>query len=167
MCVNVDEPWEAIWSHHDALGLPGQKTRCAECDRDLAGEHHVWESLGPLTTWDDEGCDHKSDDCPCDDMRVDEDEATEFRFCFQCLAARVWLERVCNSWLYGGVLEDLEHHFVDEMRPIQSLPLGRLVVASKRQWRRRDGSLVPPEAVEGWANQGAQMVAEHLKKKAT
>lgn len=164
MCVDVDEPWEPVWSHDDAVSLPGQTFRCNECDRAFTpGEHHVWEFLAPLREHycDDETCD--PDDCTADSEYLDEDEGSEWRFCFQCLAAREWLSRVCHAWMYGGVEDDLINHTM-EMYPIASLPLARLVVGMRNDWRKRDGSLYDPELVERWANQGAQLVADHLKR---
>lgn len=157
MCVDVDEAWEMSWSDSAAALKPGETGKCYECNRDLAeGELHTFGCWGPLAYryCQIEGCMHE--ECDNGEEYIDEDE---MRFCRQCLAARVWLEKVCHSWLYGGILEDLKEHFIEEMRPIHSLPLGRIVVASKNDWRRRDGTLWAPEVVEGWANQGAEMVA--------
>lgn len=156
MCVDVDESWEMAWSDSAAIG--DERSTCYECNRPLAGEVHTHGHWGPVSyrECEIEGCDHTA----CDDGEeyMDEQEGATMRFCPQCLAARVWLEKVCRSWMFGGILEDLENHFRDEMRPIQSLPLGRIVVASKKRWRRQDGSLWAPEVIEGWANQGAEMV---------
>lgn len=156
MCVDVDEVWEMLWSDSAAIG--DERATCYECGRSLTGEVHTHGHWGPLAYRECqiEDCDHL--DCNDGEEYIDEAEGCTMRFCPQCLAARVWLEKVCHSWMYGGIIEDLEMHFIDEMRPICSLPLGRIVVASKKRWKRRDGSLWPAETVKGWADQGAEMV---------
>lgn len=162
MCVDIDERWEMSWSDSGAVGPA--KSKCFECYRDLEGEVHTYGHWGPVAhvECEVEGCDHES--CSDGEEYIDEDEGATMRFCPQCLAARVWLEKVCGTWMYEGVLDDLEHHFVDEMRPIRSLPLGRIVVASKKQWRRPDGTLWPAEVVQGWANQGAALVGAAIRQ---
>lgn len=79
------------------------------------------------------------------------------QFCAQCEAAGHWLDKVCGGHLYGSdqIYEDLLEHWDEEPPPIVSLNLGRLIAGMRRQWKRRDGSLIPAPVVKAWASAGA------------
>lgn len=70
---------------------------------------------------------------------------TQHKTCAHCMVARDWLQKECSGWIYGGVEEDLREHVTDN-GGYYGMPLARLSVAMKNNWRRRDGSLrpVPP-----------------------
>lgn len=49
--------------------------------------------------------------------------------CQHCVSAQAWLRNECGSWLFGGILEDLEDHLYGE-----SMTPYRLVIGMRRQW---------------------------------
>jgi len=62
------------------------------------------------------------------------------RTCAHCAAGpERWLTRNCGGWLYEGVLEDLEEH---RREGEGDIPLLRYIIGMRRQWRRRDGTLM-------------------------
>lgn len=77
------------------------------------------------------------------------------KMCAHCWAACQWLSIVCRGWMYGGVWEDLELHFVDEPPPITSLDLGRLLVVRNNQFRTRSGEPIDPEVIRYVAERAA------------
>lgn len=63
--------------------------------------------------------------------------------CMHCVAVREWLSKVCSGWIYTMVEEDLREHF----REGYGFWLGRAAIGMKREWRKRDGSLMQPMAL--------------------
>lgn len=63
------------------------------------------------------------------------------RTCWHCLAAREWLSKVCNGWLYGMVREDLHEHYLEGYNPRW---LSIACSGMRKQWRRPDGSMWRP-----------------------
>lgn len=61
-----------------------------------------------------------------------------FKTCAHCLALQSWLLRECNSFLYGGLSEEIDDH----AREYQSVWLWRGRIGMRRKWRKRDGSLM-------------------------
>lgn len=61
--------------------------------------------------------------------------------CEHCYAASSWLVKTCGGFLWEAVGEDLKEHW-DESPEYCSMWLGRAIVGMRRQWRRRDGSLM-------------------------
>lgn len=93
--------------------------RCYECGRTIArGERHEVH------------------------VAVDDYGITTCRTCAHCEAAREWLSLVCGGWLYGGVIEDLYEHTREEPDLCGNW-LYRTVAAAERQWKRKDGTLLP------------------------
>ena len=72
----------------------------------------------------------------------------EMKLCQHCEAAAEWLREVCNGFLYGGIGEELEEHW-DEDLTFRSKALGMAVLGHKRQWQtfRRDGLMPIPRDV--------------------
>jgi hypothetical protein len=75
----------------------------------------------------------------------------EHHTCAHCQAARGWLSDVCGGWLFEGVLEDLEHHWDDDVT-YRYMGLGRLLIGMRRGWRiergPRAGQLQPVPVVK-------------------
>lgn len=69
-----------------------------------------------------------------------------FTTCAHCRAARVWLEVVCGTWLYGELFQELEEHWNEGYA---SIPFGRLIVGVKRGWH--GGADPVPDGVEEMA----------------
>lgn len=93
--------------------------RCCECGRGIeVGERHEYMRGLYDGSWD------------------------TFRTCAHCIAARSWLRVECRGWLYCGVGEELEQHW-DDSGEYRSAWLARAIVGMRRQWKRRDGSLLP------------------------
>lgn len=65
--------------------------------------------------------------------------------CSHCLVACGWLMRNCHGYMHDGVLEDLGEH-ASEYRFVPGLSIGinRIVVGSRRQWKRFDGRGLMP-----------------------
>ena len=63
--------------------------------------------------------------------------------CAHCMVARAWLQDECGGWVYGGIEEDMAEHASEHY----GLPVARLYVALRNDWRRRDGSLRPVPAM--------------------
>ena len=107
-----------------ALMHKARKThRCGECFRDIsAGEQY--ESV--FGKWEGDFSSHKT--------------------CVHCCAARKWLERECNGYVYGGIKEDIQDHFY-EVSPYKMLELGRLIVGMRRKWRDKRGRMMPVPVV--------------------
>lgn len=61
--------------------------------------------------------------------------------CTHCLAAREWLVKHCDGWVWGAVGEELSEHFTDEGYRVDRL--GRLVVGMRRKWSGFSGGLSP------------------------
>jgi hypothetical protein len=76
--------------------------------------------------------------------------------CDRCKAATNWLDLVCGGWLYNAVNEDIAEHW-GEHPEFRSLALGHLVVAARRGWSRKDGTLYTPEAIRRWAIEGGAL----------
>lgn len=66
--------------------------------------------------------------------------------CAHCEAAGEWLIERCNGYPIGMMLEDLCSHWDEE--GVREWRLGRLIVSAQRQWKRRDGTLVPVEEIQ-------------------
>lgn len=60
-----------------------------------------------------------------------------YKTCSHCMVVRDFLNKQCGGWVFRGVEEDLvEHAYL-------GTPVARLIVAMRRDWRFRDGSLMP------------------------
>lgn len=132
MCMieSLDEPYQ-VW--HRVERRARKPHQCAECDRVIdPGERYEFTTGLLDGYWD------------------------HFHTCAHCLAARVWLERVCHGFLYHAVLEDLEEHWTEHWRPIKTTYLGRLIVLMRRDWTYR-GARVPVSQVQAWAERGAAL----------
>lgn len=71
-----------------------------------------------------------------------------FRTCAHCQVVQAWLRRECDGFLHGGTLEDLRSHWWEDDL-LRGMELGRLVVGSRRGWKRRDGAgLMPVPALK-------------------
>jgi hypothetical protein len=108
--------------HHSGAVRARIQHRCDECGRTIEpGELYDraaglgWEQAAHWWTW---------------------------KTCWHCCAAREWLRIVCEGWLYESVREDLEEHW-EESWEYRTVWLGRAILGMRRQWRRRDGGLLP------------------------
>ncbi len=72
--------------------------------------------------------------------------------CAHCEAAGEWLIERCNGYPIGAMLEDLSNHWHEE--GVREWRLGRLIVSAKRQWKRRDGSMMPVPSLHPWPGRG-------------
>lgn len=91
--------------------------RCEECGRKIAvGESHHYAFV------------------------VAEGLGDSYRTCAHCCAGQSWLSRECGGWIFGSVGEELQEHAYDY--PEIAIPLRRLYLAMRRQWRYFDGSLM-------------------------
>ena len=77
-----------------------------------------------------------------------------YKTCRHCDAARRWLVIVCGGAIFSEVLEELREHW-QESDTYRSLWLNAAMAGIRRQWKRRDGSLLPvlpePRFAEGLA----------------
>lgn len=138
MCMVGDDYVELIKE-----GTPRAKKphKCEECDRVIeVGERYISEA------WIWEG------------------EFGTSKTCRQCRAAAHWLSIVCSGWMYSMVLEDLMEHVRDEPL-LRSSKLVRLVRYGRRDWRRRDGSLIPSEEVLEWAKEAVACVPPEARQR--
>lgn len=67
-----------------------------------------------------------------------------YKTCMFCLAAREWLARICSTWIYNDILDDLEEH----QRDGYGNKLTWLVALMRREWQRH-GKLLSVEYVTG------------------
>lgn len=108
----------------EAIRRARKPWKCGECSREIApGETYEFFS-GLLKNYDTS------------------DGYMTFRTCAHCIAAREWIVQECGRWLYDAVGEDLREHW-DIGGAYRNLWLGRALVGMRRQWRRRDGELLP------------------------
>ena len=61
--------------------------------------------------------------------------------CAHCQWARGWLNVQCGGFVYHGVREDLEEHWLEDYL-LRNIDLGRRIIGIRRKWRKRDGSLM-------------------------
>lgn len=116
--------------------------RCDECRRDIEpGETYINE----VWLW--------------------EGEMGRGKTCLQCRAAAHWLNIVCSGWCYEAVIDDLYEHVREEPEVVSS-KLVRLVRYARRQWRRRDGSLIPESEVAAWAKEAVDRVPPEARMRA-
>lgn len=82
--------------------------------------------------------------------------------CAHCMVARDWLRMECGGWIYGMVQEDLGEH-VSESPEYYGMPLARLYVAQRNDWKRHDGTLRPVPAMPPttYDKRKAQLEAQH------
>lgn len=97
--------------------------KCGECRREIASGETYYRAAGIQDgyLWSSKTCSH----CragPC-----------------------AWLVEHCRGYLIGGVYEDLLGHFEPGVISDDSarFEVGRLLVAIRRGWKRRDGRLMP------------------------
>jgi hypothetical protein len=88
------------------------------------GEVHELMKLWPKEVWADRTCPH-------------------------CKVIAGWLTKVCGGYLYGGVLEDFQEHWL-ENEVCRTHALGRMFMYSQRRWRRFDryADLITVEELE-------------------
>lgn len=72
-----------------------------------------------------------------------EGEVSAWKTCAHCEAAASYLLEHCNGWVAGCLREDLEEHWPERAAPDRMF-LGRAIVGMRKQWARRDGSLIHP-----------------------
>lgn len=63
--------------------------------------------------------------------------------CEQCTAASVWLEQVCEGWVFERRQEDFESHVLGDERDLRTRSLTRLLRWMRADWRNRAGELRP------------------------
>lgn len=118
MCAIDDaEPWQ----FYRRTEVRGRKTHhCSECGRtiNVRERHHytVGKVDGDMSSW---------------------------RTCAQCFTAASWLVETCDGWILGALADDLWEHW-REAREHRSVWLARALVGMRRQWKKRDGSLMEP-----------------------
>lgn len=129
MCsIDDAEPWAFYRSAH----LIARKAhRCDECGRTIDPGERYLRAVGKA-----------------------EGDLSTLKTCAHGEAAGKWLAIVCGGWPSEGLAEDLCDHWDDSFHVIykdgtrtsieyRSFWLGRAVAGIGRQWRRRDGSLLP------------------------
>jgi hypothetical protein len=127
MCAVGDECVEMLSSRSP---VARKQYRCDECGRDIGiGERYQRDAY----VFDGYFYDHIA--------------------CGHCVAARRWLEVVCNGWVFGGVLADLSDHLAESWAT--SAMLVRVVRYSRRRWRRHDGGLVDVAEVKEWVGEAS------------
>lgn len=109
MCmIEMAEPWQVYEEKQVTARKPHA---CGECQRTIEpGERYEQTSALGDGSWQ------------------------RYRTCRHCLAARAWLSAVCNGWIFGFVLEELEEHW-DEDLLYRGFWLGRAILGMRRKWR--------------------------------
>lgn len=131
MCMTDGSTCEVL---EDARHVDRQPRKCGECRRDMpAGELYLRVYM------------------------VYEGDYSSHRLCAHCEAASQWLIQVCDGYLCGGMWEDLKEHFADHWYPVKTASLGRMIVAARDGWRRKDGTLWPVETIARWAEAGIRL----------
>ena len=64
-----------------------------------------------------------------------------FKTCRHCIAVRLWLRKVCNSFAYAGLYEDIYEHKQEGYSPRW---LSIAASGIRKQWKKADGSLWRP-----------------------
>jgi hypothetical protein len=82
---------------------------------------------------------------------------TTHKTCAHCMVAREWLMKECGGWVYGAVEEDMSEH----ADTYYGLPVARLYVAMRNNWKRRDGSLRPIPAIPPTSYDKRKAALEH------
>lgn len=82
--------------------------------------------------------------------------------CGHCMVVRGWLTKECGGWVYSMVEEDLGEHVSES--GYYGMPLARLYVAMRNDWKRQDGMLrpVPPMPQTSYDKRKAAMDATQL-----
>lgn len=131
MCRIQDcDPWK-LYSFKIVKARRAHK--CFECDRTISpGErYHRASALDP-----------------------DGDRWQSYKLCAHCDAASEWLMVVCNGYLYGGIGEELQEHWDEEIE-LRSIGLARLIHGRERAWQRTKYATGLME-VPTWAGQVAK-----------
>lgn len=86
---------------------------------------------------------HKCDECSriinvgeqyTYDFTVHGRDVDEYHTCQHCAVARKWLSNNCGGWIYSEVCEEIQEHA--EEYPSIAMPLYRVAVGMRREWRR-------------------------------
>lgn len=119
MCM-IDVADESVTMLASHIRTAMKPHKCAECWRTIEpGERYTIERF-------------------VSDGRVD-----THKTCRHCIVVRDWLCAECGGWVYGDVEEDLHEHAVDGY----PMPVKRLAVAMRRDWRNHAGCLMPVPTV--------------------
>jgi hypothetical protein len=120
MCrIHDCDPWKI---YREVKRTARKAHRCYECNRVITkGErYHYATGLGP-----------------------DGDRWDVFHLCAHCDTASQWLVVVCGGYLYGGIREELEEHW-DEDLTFRSNALRSAIHGIERGWKRRRGPGLMP-----------------------
>jgi hypothetical protein len=120
MCRIQDcDPWKVS---REIKRTARKDHECYECGRTIVkGErYHYATGLGP-----------------------DSDRWDVFHVCEHCDTAAQWLVVVCGGYLYGGVREELEEHW-DEDLTFRSNALHSAICGIGRAWKSRKGDGLMP-----------------------
>ncbi|MDE2024883.1 MAG: hypothetical protein KGJ07_00140 [Patescibacteria group bacterium] len=69
-------------------------------------------------------------------------DTSQFKTCSHCSEAQSWLFFTCGSFLHGDLQKEIHEHATESMNKTEKFMLYRLYLGIKKQWRRKNGSLM-------------------------